>query len=153
MNRLEIIKALNSANLKKIRELKKAEKISRKGRFIGFADLNLLNDQKGIKSDSWSIPLLGLQQIGGKWIQSGKFSNLSHESFASLIVENDYQVMAEGYYLNYKFPEESEYYDPPDPTLTPEKKYMMILAEIKEIAEICQKEHEKAMAERQQKQP
>jgi hypothetical protein len=135
MNRKELIEALASGNLKKIKEFKKADEEDQQGRFIGYADFNFSDEEEGnIKGNTWNIPILGLHEVNKKWVQSGKYSNLTHEEFASLIVKYDYQVMAEAFFVNHKFPEHSDAYEPPDPTMTPEKKYQKILRLLKEIA-------------------
>jgi len=138
-NRKELIEALVSGNLKKIKEFKNADEENKQGGNIGFANLNYLDTESKVCANTWNLPLLGLYQKGKVWVQSGKYSNLSHEDFASLIVKYDYQVMAMGFYVNTKFPEHSEAYIPPDPTMTAERKYQQILKELKEIAYLSKK--------------
>ena len=137
-NRKEIIEALASGNLKKIKEFIKAEEEEKQGRVIS-SEINFLDEERKIPGNTWSIPMLGLYAVNKKWVQSGKYLNLSHEEFASLIVKYDYQVMAMGFYVNTKFPEHSEAYIPPDPTMTAERKYQEILKELKEIAYLSKK--------------
>jgi len=134
MDRKELIEALSSGNLKKIIDIKQADEEGKQGKFIGFAGLNYLDDERKVCAYTWSIPILGLHEVNKKCVQSGKYSNLSHEEFASLIVKYDYSVFVEGFYVNYKFPEHSWAYVPPDPTMTPERKYLEILKNLKEIA-------------------
>ncbi len=144
MNRKELIEALSSGKLKKIIEFRQSEEESKQGGYIGFAELNYMDAEKQILGDTWNMPLLGLSEVGNKWVQSGKYSNLSHEEFASLIVKYDYQVMAMGWYINHRFPEHSWAYEAPDPKMTPERKYQEILAYLKEIPEFYKKQTEEA---------
>lgn len=137
-NRKELIEALTSGNLKKIKEFKKAEEEEKQGRVI-ISEINFLDEERKIPGNTWSIPMLGLHAVNKKWVQSGKYLNITHEEFASLIVRYDYQVMAMGWYVNTKFPEHSEAYIPPDPTMTPERKYQEILKELKKIAHLQQR--------------
>jgi hypothetical protein len=139
MNRKELIEALSSGNLKKIIDIKQADEEGKQGKFIGFADLNYLDAEEKVCANTWSIPILGLHEVNKQWVQSCKYSNLSHEELADLIVKHDYQVIAMGYYVNFKFPEHSWAYEPPDPTITPERKYLEILKNLKEIAYLHQK--------------
>ena len=138
-NRKEIIEALASGNLKKIKAFIKAEEEEKSGRDIGFADINFSDEKGKIPGNTWNVPLLGLHEVNKKWVQSGKYLNISHEEFASLIVKYDYQVMAMGWFVNTKFPEHSEAYVPPNPTMTPERKYHQILKELKVIAYLSRK--------------
>jgi len=133
-NRKELIEALASGNLNKIKTFIKAEEEKKSGKVLGFAEINFSDEEGKIPENTWNIPLLGLHEINKKWVQTGKYLNLTHEEFASLIVKYDYQVMAMGFYVNTKFPEYSWAYKPPDPTITPEIKYQQILKELKEIA-------------------
>ena len=144
MDRKELIEALSSGNLKKIIDIKTAEEEEKQGKFIGFAEINYLDSEEKVCANTWSIPILGLHEVNKKCVQSGKYSNLSNEEFASLIVKYDYQVLAMGFYVNCIFPEHSSAYVPPDPTMTPERKYQEILAYLKEIPEFYRKHCEEA---------
>ena len=63
--------------------------------------------------------------------------NLTYEALAALIVRYDFQTMANGWYVNTKFPEHSWAYVAPDPTETPEQKYQRILDKLKQVETSC----------------
>jgi hypothetical protein len=125
MSRVDLINAIASGDVKKIIELQQQADADLNGRVI-FANLN--------DNDTWDIPILGLHEVNKTWIQSGKYMGLTYEVFAALIVKHEFQVMANGYYVNHKFPEHSDAYVPPDLNETPELKYQRILNDLKEVA-------------------
>lgn len=125
-SRNDLINAIAAGNVERIAEIQQLKEDKWKNCLM-FADIN--------ENDTWDVPLLGLSEINGKWVQSGKYMGITYEAFAALIVKYNFKVMAIGGYVNYEFPEHSEAYEPPDPTETPEHKYQRILNDLKEAAE------------------
>jgi hypothetical protein len=126
-DRNDFINALISGDPVKIKELKDQEIERCKGKII-FAEEN--------KDHTWHPILICFAREENGWKDMHKYPNMSAEDFASLIVKYDFQVMemSHGVYINGKFPEHSDYYEPPDPTMTPEKKYREILDYLKELS-------------------
>lgn len=141
MNRNDLITAISSGDIAKIKELKETDQ-EKKGGYL-FADLN--------EDQTWNIPLLDLYQDKNKdWKRGNKHRNLTHETFARLIVKKDYQVMATGYYVNTKFPEGSDAYQEPDPNMTDEMKYLEILQDLKEVAKLWTERIEQTKSDHEQ---
>lgn len=125
-NRQELINALSVGDVDKVKRLKEDEDQSHQGKML----MAVLNKDE----DTWHILMLGMYQRAGQWFESEKFKRVSYESFAKLICRFDYQVILSGYLVNHKFPEHSDAYVPPDPKMTPERKYQEILQDLKDIA-------------------
>jgi len=122
MSRMDLINAMASGDLAKIKELKEMEIQQCKGKII-FAGEN--------KDHTWHPILFCFARKENGWKDLHKYPNMSAEDFATLIVKYDFQVMetSHGVYINGKFPD-----DIPDPTMTPERKYREILDYLKELS-------------------
>jgi|GEM_PF-4751329 hypothetical protein len=121
-NKKELIEAMTAGDVQRIKTLKEQNDECKKGKML-WARLN--------EDDTWHALIIGMQEINGHWVESDRYKRLSAEDFAALIVKYDYEVMAEWFCVNYKFPEHSDVYEPPDPNVTPEQKYDNILKELK----------------------